>query len=396
MRLLIVASHYPPLTGGAASRISDFARIIASQGHSCYVVTYLPFRMFWRTKAFEIKEGVHILRLPSLLPKNPIDQIIPVLLIVLGFALGRRPRTVIMSLPAGEPAIGALLGAKLGRLRTVFDIRDEWEEAIIRRRGRVKRLQYQFYKQLFTVLYSKANLSIGVTPALVQSLQQRGVTRVLMIPNGADTELFKPQGRDEVFLREHPHLRQDDFLAIYAGQVDWPYRIDLVLQAIAELGKSNSSGKLKFIVMGNGEKLDDYKQLAVELGLQKSVIFTGNVPRVEVAEVMNRCDIGVIPYDGDSLWRYAYPTKIFEHCAAGLPTVVSIISRSELERLVNDYKIGIVVEPSHVDEFANAIETLMADPLLHDEMKKNAIAAAAKFSRQKTAKDLLKALNEDL
>lgn len=398
MRLLFITSQYPPLIGGGASRIYDFARIIALKGHSCFVVTYVPLRLTRLLIPYELREGVHVFRFPSLLPRNPIDQVIPVLLITLCFGLTWRPRVVIMSLPAGEPAIGAFLGSNVARLGTIFDVRDEWEDAIIKRRGRrVKRLQYRFYKTLFSAFLSRANLVIGVTPALVRYLQARGSSRIRLIPNGADTDLFQPMERDATFLREHPYIERNDFLIIYAGHLGWYYRLDIVLRAIAQIRSRHPEKKLKLIVMGDGEKRTDYMQLTEKLGLVGQVVFTGDLIRTNVAIVMNRCDLGVIPYDDDAIWTYAYPTKIFEHCAAGLPTVVSIVGGSELEKLVNEYKFGIVVNPLSVEDFAGAIETIMTSTSLRDEMRKNArMTAVNRFSRQKTAEELLAAIDEGL
>ena len=143
--------------------------------------------------------------------------------------------------------------------------------------------------------------------------------------------------------------------------------------------------------MGNGEKLDEYMKLTEELGLRDDVVFTGEVSRMEVAEVMNRCDLGVIPYDENPLWMSAYGTKIFENCASGLPTVVSALSGSDLEKLVNSREIGLVAAPLKVEEFTDRIEQLASNTALRVRMRDNALRLVEEsFSRKRLADTLLK------
>ncbi len=391
MRLFFVTSIYPPQTGGGASRIYDFATNIAAKGHKVVVFSYVPVKEIRKLKLFTMDRGVWVFRTPSLLPRNPIDQIIPMFLAISFAGLFGRPRAVVLSVPAGEPSIGGFLATRLLRVKTIFDVRDEWEDAIIRKGRNVKRLQYGFYKALFTHLYARANHVLAVTPTMVRRLQERG-SRAILLPNGADTDIFRPLDRSPDFLKFHPFIDRYDFVIIYAGQVGWYYRLDIVIRSLAKLKQSLPNKKVKLIIMGNGEKLPEYKQLAEELGLRGDVLFTGEVSRTEVAEVMNRCDLGVIPYDENPLWMSAYGTKIFENCASGLPTVVSVLPGSDLEKLVRSYDIGLVAEPLNVEQFENRIEILVNSPEMIARMLSNALKVVRESYSRKGLADRLLAL----
>jgi putative colanic acid biosynthesis glycosyltransferase WcaI len=389
VRLFFVTSIYPPQTGGGASRIFDFATNIAAKGHMVVVFSYTPVQEMRKWKLFTMDRGVWVFRTPSLLPRNPVDQIIPMMVAITLAGIFGRPRTIILSVPAGEPSIGGFLASRLLRVKTIFDVRDEWEDAIIRKGRKVKRLQYGFYKALFTRLYAQASHVLAVTPTMVRRLQERGSDAILL-PNGADTDLFQPMDRSPEFLNSYPFIGKDDFLVIYAGQVGWYYRLDVVIRSLAKLTKSFPDKHVKLIIMGNGEKLHEYKQLAEELGLSEDVIFTGEVSRREVAEVMNRCDLGVIPYDQNPLWMSAYGTKIFENCAAGLATVVSVLPDSDLERLVKSHQIGLVAEPLNIEQFKGHIETMIRDPEMKRRMRSNALKLVREsYSRRGLAAKLV-------
>jgi hypothetical protein len=45
--------------------------------------------------------------------------------------LALRPKVVVISLPSGEPSVGAYLASKFAHAKVVFDVRDEWEGYVI-------------------------------------------------------------------------------------------------------------------------------------------------------------------------------------------------------------------------------------------------------------------------
>lgn len=215
-----------------------------------------------------------------------------------------------------------------------------------------------------------------------------------MAPNGADTELFRPISKEE---RTEPRrklgLQTDDFVVAYAGRVGWYYRVDTVIQALNILVKEQQLGSVKLLVMGAGEKLQDYLDLSRKLDLGRNVLFLGEKSREEVAKILPCCDLGVIPFDDDPIWLSAYTTKIFEYCASGLPVMVSVASGADLEKLVKEYDIGFVAEPMKAEKVAEAILKAYKYRDRLEEMRANARRLSLeKFNREKITEELTKKL----
>jgi glycosyltransferase involved in cell wall biosynthesis len=228
----------------------------------------------------------------------------------------------------------------------------------------------------------------------VERIRQRGVRSVYLIPNGADVELFRPASQGERSgMRRKLGLREDDFVIVFAGRIGWYYRIDMVIRALDTLINKQKLRRIRFLLLGPGERVQEYRDLCRELGLKEKVLFLGERRRDKVARILPCCDLGVIPLDDDPIWLSVYTTKIFEYCASGLPVIVSVTKGSDLEKLVEENKIGFAAEPTKPEKFAEAILEAYEHKDRLEEMRADARKLAVeKFNRRKTAEKLAEIL----
>jgi glycosyltransferase involved in cell wall biosynthesis len=76
-----------------------------------------------------------------------------------------------------------------------------------------------------------------------------------------------------------------------------------------------------FRIMGDGPELKSVKALAVELGIQDYVEFTGWVSGDDYLSNLASCDIGVNADTANGYNEYCSPNKIYEYMLFGLPIV---------------------------------------------------------------------------
>jgi len=270
----------------------------------------------------------------------------------------------------------------------VVDVRDEWEDAVLKRTKRVlTRRLYRLYRPLFNAIYRKSHFVITVTPSLVKKLKQKDVKEVFLLPNGADIKLFHPLSPKECSeTRKNLGLRKEDFVFVYAGAVGLYYKLDVVIKALKILIRQHRLPNLKLLVIGGGDKVREYKELTRQLGMEEKVLFFDERPRTEVAKILPCCNVGVIPFDNDPIWFSAYTTKIFEYSAAGLPTIASIIKNADLEKLILENKIGLAVEPLQTEQMAKAMLRIHNDKKTREVMGTNARKLAVeRFNRDEIA-----------
>ncbi len=390
MRLLFVTSFYPPITGGGSSRIHDLSRSLASMGVEVRVLTFSSVSNLFRKKE---SEEVEVLRVPTLGLKHPLDQILTSFMGVL--LVSRAQDFVIASVPMGEPCIGAFFACSFLGKRIIVDVRDEWEDAVIgRTRHLLTKSLYNLYRKLFTAIYQKSTFVTTVTPTLMKRMEERGVKKRHLIPNGANLRMFHPLTEEEqVETKKEIGLQADDFVIVYAGRIGWYYRIDTVIKALDLLVNKQKLTSIKFLAMGAGESVQEYLMLSRRLALQKNVIFLGERRREEVAKILPCCDLGVIPFDDDPIWLSAYTTKIFEYCASGLPVIISVVNGSDLQKLVKKNNIGFITTPVSPEEMARAILEAYKNKAKLRIMQVNARNLAIKeFDRMKIAEKLAEIL----
>lgn len=156
-----------------------------------------------------------------------------------------------------------------------------------------------------------------------------------------------------------------DNVICYTGTVYSYSNQEEILQAI------NKIKNIKYKVAGYF-KPDHLKSLSKFKGYD-SLEYLGRIPWNDLNDFYEKTSIGIVIYDyklnlGDRLGTYG-TNKIFEYMEASLPI---ICTNFELwNKIVDDYKCGITVNPGDVNEIKNAIEFLIENKDLAYELGQN-------------------------
>jgi len=300
---------------------------------------------------------------------------------------------VVISVPPGETAFGSFVVAKLLKKKIIIDYRDEWEDHLI---GYVKsnysKKAYILLKSLMSNCYKKSNSIITVTSPLIRSLSSRGVKNIKFIPNGADCKYFKPyykyQERDE--FKKSYGFNKEDFILVYSGGIGGYYRIDIVIEALKKVVDRIPNIKLLVIGYGLTSQIDDLMTLSKKLNLDNNVLFI-SAKADELSKLLSCCNVGVVPYDSNPLWKNSLPVKSFEYLACGLPLISTVYKDSVLGKMIEENEIGVISNPEDIDALAKAIEKIYYSNL--SISSKRAISFVRKnYDRNDTAKEFMELL----
>ncbi|HOM05787.1 MAG TPA: glycosyltransferase [Candidatus Kapabacteria bacterium] len=162
---------------------------------------------------------------------------------------------------------------------------------------------------------------------------------------------YKEYVETNIIKERYPFLK-DYVILLYQGAVHYGRGISPVLDFIA------SSKKYAFVVLGNGIFLNEAKIIAQNKGILDRVVFAGNIPYEDLHQWTCSADIGMNLIEPISLsYKFALPNKLFEYAMAGLPQVVS--SLPALEKIINQYHIGVIVNDFTPNSILNAIEKII-------------------------------------
>lgn len=152
------------------------------------------------------------------------------------------------------------------------------------------------------------------------------------------------------------------------------------LRAFQIVRKSFPSAR--FVIAGSGPERQALETLAAELGLADAVTFVGRVENDDMAKLYHEADLMVNPSLADNM-----PISILEALACGVPVVSTNVGG--IPRLVEHGKTALLVSPQRPADMANAILSLLLDPMKAASLKEAGAEAVRQYTWEKVRLHLL-------
>ncbi len=214
----------------------------------------------------------------------------------------------------------------------------------------------------------KADKIIVVTSRMKEVLQKDyrvPVDKIVVIPNGANIELFKPMDTSQA--RKELDLNQDVYYICFVGSLARWQGVDGIIKSLPLI--LDRCPDTQLLIVGDGRMKEELFELAKKTGVSNKIIFTGMVHYEKVPWYINASDICVAPFVKERNQRIGLsPLKLCEYLACGKPVVASRISGLEI---LEKYNCGYLINPESPKELAQAIIKLLRDPILRQSMGEN-------------------------
>jgi glycosyltransferase involved in cell wall biosynthesis len=174
--------------------------------------------------------------------------------------------------------------------------------------------------------------------------------KVRVIPNGVDTERFRPR-RANSSLRRQLALAPDAPLVGIVAALRPEKNHELFLQAAALVRRELPHARM--LVVGDGSRRAALEALSAELSLSDAVRFLGT--RHDVPELLSLVDVAVL-----SSHMEANPVSILEAMASEKPVVATRVG--SVAETVLDGQTGYLVAPGDAAQLAQRVVSLLKDP----------------------------------
>jgi teichuronic acid biosynthesis glycosyltransferase TuaC len=165
--------------------------------------------------------------------------------------------------------------------------------------------------------------------------------KVIVLPNGVDTDLFQP--RDRTQSRLYLGLPLNRKLILFVGHLVPEKGPQIVLEVLAQLPDD-----VMLIMVGGGPLRRSLSEKVKSLGLADRVRFVGEVPHQRIPAFIAACDCLALP----SL-REGEPNAVLEALAAGRPVAASRVGG--VPQLVVDGSQGHLCTAGDADDLARAL-----------------------------------------
>ncbi|RPE00048.1 glycosyltransferase [Aureibaculum marinum] len=145
-------------------------------------------------------------------------------------------------------------------------------------------------------------------------------------------------------------LDNNCFSITYVGGFG-PHRgLDTAIKAMQKILRDVPKAKLFLIGKGSFDVEQKLRALVSELKLESSVKFVGYRPFNEVATIMKKSNLNIIPHKANEHTDNTIPHKLFQIMMSRSLLLVS--SCKPLKRIVEKYDAGLVFEADNSDDFA--------------------------------------------
>lgn len=219
------------------------------------------------------------------------------------------------------------------------------------------------FSWLYRTQYRSAAHLLAVTPGLVDWVKAfAGHDRVTLVSNGANTDLFKPEGA--------PSPVEGRYVVFVGGLVAW-HGIGTMLAALKE---PDWPGDLRLVIVGDGIERSKVEQALTD----RKLLWLGRQPYDAVPAIVRGAlaSLCVIEnQDGRSASGVA-PLKLFEAMACGVPVIASDLPFQA--ELVREADAGLIVPPAAAPAIASAVKALADAPEKARTLGRNGAAYVAR------------------
>ena len=240
---------------------------------------------------------------------------------------------------------------------------------------------YFYAKSLFKLMTIRAKEIIAVsenTKADIVNYLGVKEDKVVVIYNGV-SEIFRKDASQEECEKLRDKLNLHARYILNVSNMKMHKNIEILIKAYSKLRKKGIEQKL-LLVGGEKERIRELQVYADQFNVTKDIIFLQNIDFEDLPLLYRICDVFVFPslYEGFGL-------PLVEAMASRVPVVTSNVS--SMPEVVGN--AGITIEPSDADSLAEAIEKVISDSNMRENMIKMGIKQIEKFNWQNTARKTL-------
>jgi len=217
------------------------------------------------------------------------------------------------------------------------------------------------------------NESDGVT-AVSESLKNDTyaefeiLSNIEVIPNFIDLVRFKKQPKEHFKLAICPNGEK---LLMHTSNFRKVKRIEDIIHVFAKVQKQIPS---KLLLVGDGPERTGIEALCRELGVSHDVRFLGKLDTIE--EALSLADLFLLTSEKESFGLAA-----LEAMACEVPVISS--DAGGIPEVNIHGETGYVSKIGDVDDMVKNAVAILSDPILHKQMKKNALERAQEFDIKK-------------
>ncbi|WP_320666755.1 glycosyltransferase family 1 protein [Prochlorococcus sp. MIT 1307] len=221
--------------------------------------------------------------------------------------------------------------------------------------------------ELLKAAHNQAVLNLCTSTAMVKELSEKGIQHTALWQRGVDTEVFRPELRnDEMRRRLLGNFTDEGALLIYVGRLSAEKQIERIKPVLEALPHT------RLALVGDGP----YRQQLEKAFENTPTTFVGYLAGEELASAYASGDAFLFPSSTETLGLV-----LLEAMAAGCPVIGA--NRGGIPDIISDGKNGCLFNPDGNNQgsqsLINATQRLLKNDLEHISMRKAAREEAERW-----------------
>jgi len=187
--------------------------------------------------------------------------------------------------------------------------------------------------------------------------------------------------RNIALLRELTPVSKPERFILYQGAVNEGRSFETLIPAMKQVDS-------KLIICGDGNFIDQAKQLVKANGLENKIIFKGKIAPDELRTITQQSYIGITLFDKTGLSNYySLANRFFDYIHAGVP---QLCSDYPVYRAINDqYPVALLIKDQTAENIAAALNNLLNDNVVYEGLRLNCLTARTVLNWQEEEKKLI-------
>jgi glycosyltransferase involved in cell wall biosynthesis len=373
MKIAVFTDTFIPQVNGVVNAVRNFDRMLTGRGHQVKVFTEGKSPGAFSMDGAEVYKYRAFTFLPYPEFEYSVDVFRPV-----RDASRFKPEVVHAHTPfvMGYCAWRTARRLKVPLVGTFHTPVDEYVVYIARHSALNRRILKRIAKSYQNWFYRQCDVIIVPARSAAKYLEVRD-RPIVVVSNGIDLARYGTAGREE--FRRRYGINSEPVI-MHGGRLSFEKRIDGVVKALPEVLRSVPDAKL--LIVGKGPAQKSLQSLVQQLGLEKSVIFTGYVSDEDFPKTFAAADVLAInsPVETQSL-------IVLEAFATGIPVVGA--NSGAIPDAVVPGKNGFLFTTDDTAAMAGYLTQVLKDKALGEKLREGALSAAAEHSLEKSAEKLL-------
>ncbi|MCI8780485.1 MAG: glycosyltransferase family 4 protein [Lachnospiraceae bacterium] len=170
-----------------------------------------------------------------------------------------------------------------------------------------------FHKAILKYSLHRAGYIFSTSHVMAKEVHKYTNKKIEITPFGVDMQLFNPNKRKRTY-------QDTSFVVGTVKALTEKYGIDYLIRAVSLIKKEHPEIPVCLRIAGKGEKADEYKQLAVNEGVDKVTTWLGFISQEEAAKEWANMDVAVIASISES---ESFGVSAVEAQACGTPVIIS-------------------------------------------------------------------------